>query len=103
VVHAVNVEGNTRGEGGFRRNNGDWILALAVGDPDLIVTIIDELHGGVVDKRRAWLRGHDSGHGAGFWVPLPLVQTVGVAVVFEQPDVIGLLQRFAVALPHTSS
>jgi len=41
VVHAVNVEGNTRGEGGFRRNNGDWILALAVGDPDLIVTIID--------------------------------------------------------------
>jgi len=41
VVHAVDVEGNTRGEGGFRRNNGDWILALAVGDPDLIVTIID--------------------------------------------------------------
>src|SRR5215207_1181857 len=32
-----------RGEyrGGFRPDKDDWILALAVGDPNLIVTIID--------------------------------------------------------------
>jgi magnesium transporter len=41
VVHAVDVEGNTRGEGGFTPDKDDWILALAVGDRNSIVTIID--------------------------------------------------------------
>jgi [ribosomal protein S5]-alanine N-acetyltransferase len=31
-----------------------------------------------------------------------VVQKVGLAVVFEQADIIGLLQPFAVALPHTA-
>jgi len=41
VVHAVDVEGNTRGEGGFTPDKDDWILDLAVGNRNSIVTIID--------------------------------------------------------------
>jgi hypothetical protein len=66
VVHAVDVEGNTRGEGGFTPDKDDWILALAVGDPNLIVTIIDgdpsvldRLRRGVEEKPDRIVEGPD--------------------------------------------
>ncbi len=41
VVQALDEEENTRGKAGSRLGRGDWVLALAVGDPNSILTFVD--------------------------------------------------------------
>src|SRR5215213_1139081 len=59
VVQALDEEENNKGKAGFRLGRDDWVLALAIGDPNSIVTFVDG-DPTVLDRLRRAVEGkHD--------------------------------------------